>query len=128
MKFTVERSKWLRGIGSEHSFLLRSTDGKMCCLGFLGLACGLDPERITNIDSPNGIPVSSSETARKEWSKTVPEAEGLFREYVKDNSVVCEQLMETNDMETNDSVDESHREKALTKLFAEIGIEVKFVD
>ena len=34
-KVTVDRSK-LRGEGPMDSFLLRATDGKMCCLGFVG--------------------------------------------------------------------------------------------
>lgn len=36
MKLTIDRSKWLRG--DPNSMLLRPTDGRMCCLGFLGLA------------------------------------------------------------------------------------------
>ena len=46
MKLVIDRATWLRGEGHEQSYLLRECDGKMCCLGFFALACGLHPERI----------------------------------------------------------------------------------
>ena len=36
-KFTVKRSEWLRGEGSEASFLIRPRDDKKCCVGFFAL-------------------------------------------------------------------------------------------
>lgn len=140
MKLVIDRSKWLRGEGSEKSFLLRSTDGKMCCLGFFGLACGLTAERITDVDAPTDIPVEigvigvsarreSVEigiSARREWMRNVPEAEALFdgeRKY--NSSVICNQLMSTNDL--NVSLSDAEREQKITALFAEMGVEVVFV-
>lgn len=138
MKLVIDRSKWLRGEGSERSFLLRSTDGKMCCLGFFGLACGLTAERITDVGAPTDIPVEigsigcfgvasgSPVSARREWMRNVPEAEALFdgeRKY--NSSVICNKLMSTNDL--NVSLSEAEREQKITALFAEMGVEVVFV-
>lgn len=51
--FTVKRSKWLRGEGHGNSYLLRPNDGKMCCLGFLGIACGAEKEDIFDNENPH---------------------------------------------------------------------------
>lgn len=60
----IQRTKWLRG---EHeSFLLRD-DGKMCCLGFLGMKCGLSEEDIYEEQFPSD---SSSENKSK-WPVTL---------------------------------------------------------
>ena len=37
----IDRRRWLRGEGSVVSALYRSSDRKMCCLGFACLASGL---------------------------------------------------------------------------------------
>jgi hypothetical protein len=40
---TVKRSTWARG-GKNGAACLRNDLGNMCCLGFLGVACGVEPE------------------------------------------------------------------------------------
>lgn len=43
LKLVIDRTKWWRGDGPAHSALLSRSEpsrGKMCCLGFLSLACG----------------------------------------------------------------------------------------
>lgn len=46
MKFTIHRSKWLRGEGGAKSRLLRPEDGKMCCVGQICLQLGVPEEKI----------------------------------------------------------------------------------
>lgn len=43
-KLVIKRSMWgyVDGPDSLSSALIRGEDGKMCCLGFLGVACGVD--------------------------------------------------------------------------------------
>jgi hypothetical protein len=53
--FTVKRSQWLRGEGGYYSRLLRESDKKMCCLGFLAKACGATDEQILNKSIPGGV-------------------------------------------------------------------------
>jgi hypothetical protein len=122
MKFTIDRTKWLRGEGVEKSYLLRECDGKMCCLGQFAIFCGLDPERITNVDSPDMVPVSHDESAAVVWETHNRAAGFLFRDNY-DTSSVCSDLMEANDEISTDDLD---REREIIKLFAKGGIEVEF--
>jgi hypothetical protein len=57
---TIDRSKWRRGGGSEINHpdgptRLLNERGKMCCLGFDALACGLPPEAIQDKGEPGEI-------------------------------------------------------------------------
>lgn len=52
IKVYIDRNRWLRGEGSGVSRLLRSTDGKMCCLGFCMLALGRTEEQIRDVTTP----------------------------------------------------------------------------
>lgn len=54
MKFTIDRSKWLRGLGSERFTYLRTPEGNMCCLGFVCIQLGVHPADILN----HRIPIS----------------------------------------------------------------------
>lgn len=101
MKLVIDRSKWLRGEGSSKSSLLRTSDGKMCCLGFLGLACGIAPDRLKGNSNPHDV------TGR--WPSWL-----LHHE-------VCYSLMNANDVARVD-------EGRIAALFAANGVEVEFVD
>lgn len=46
MELKIVRNRWLRGEGSEESYLLRRRDKKQCCVGFYALALGLKEEDI----------------------------------------------------------------------------------
>lgn len=109
-QFTINRKKWLRGEGSEYSSLLRTEDGKMCCLGFLGLACGGTKKQIESCDSPAG-------TYGPKWPSALLHPDtGL-------DSTTCEELMKVND---NEDLTDTERESRLKKIFKEIGIKVVF--
>lgn len=41
----VDRQKWFRGKGCMDSQLLKQ-DGRMCCLGFASIQCGMSPNDI----------------------------------------------------------------------------------
>jgi hypothetical protein len=110
MKFTVNRSKWLRG-EPGNSFLLRRADGKMCCLGFLALACGATETDLCNIRSPG-------ETNSVKWPAQM--IDGNLQD-----SLYCSDIMNINDSSlTNDS----YKEKTLTEIFNATDIEVTFED
>lgn len=47
---TIDRRRWKRG-NPDDSTLLTET-GQMCCLGFLGRACGLSPDQLRQGASP----------------------------------------------------------------------------
>jgi hypothetical protein len=56
---TVDRSKWARGgpRGSNYKGLseLVNVQGNMCCLGFLGITCGVEPQDMLQITSPDDL-------------------------------------------------------------------------
>lgn len=55
MKFTVKKSEWLRDEGGSFSYLLRRSDNKKCCLGFLALECGAKDDDIRSRDNPANV-------------------------------------------------------------------------
>jgi hypothetical protein len=110
MKLVIDRSRWLRGEGPSTSSMIRLRDEKMCCLGFFGLACGIERDRLLNrlvptiLQSPN-------------WPVWLVDLGG--------NTTEARLLMNTNDSE---AMSGAEREAALTAVFASHGVEVEFVD
>jgi hypothetical protein len=127
MKLIIDRSKWLRGEGSAKSKLLRASDGKMCCLGQFGLACGFTPDDLVDIASPD-----DSNGLGKTW-KDKGNASFLFRNdggnslYVNRTDVCCT-LMEKNDDYASDYYTEAERESRIAAIFAANGVTVTFID
>lgn len=122
----IEREKWLHGEGSLESCLLRSSDGKMCCLGFASLACGLDQEQIRGRQSVGGL---------RRCDVAVPETlSWLNGEVGATNSPDAYKLMSVNDCilggemaEVYGIRSEAAREAYIAKKMGEHGIEVQFV-
>ena len=97
----VKRSKWLRG--TYDSYLSVKIKGKIqrCCLGFAGLTCGLKDKEMNCVVSPYDQPIA--------FEKLFPELLIRTSTGFGDNSPICYQLMELNDVVMTDSV----REKEL---------------
>lgn len=108
MKLMIDRAQWLRG--DKRSCLLRVEDRKMCCLGFLGLACGAVKDEITACPSP------SSACKQALWPSGLLDEEG-------NNTLTCGSLMNVNDDPT---LSDTEREAKLTHLFQQLNIEVEF--
>lgn len=117
-KFKVERSRWLRGEGYHESYLLRPADNKMCCLGFLGKACGVSEERMRGVQTPTDV--SNGNDYPSALSNMLPDlvAPGSIKvaEFV---------LMDIND---TPQITDEQREILLSKIFNLIGLTVEFVD
>lgn len=149
MRFILDRKLWLRGGGGWMSRLLRSTDGKMCCLGQLALQCGLTREQIADRTSLYTLQVELPEALR--W--LVSMRQGLLagpthsgtRTELRVNSVSAKRLMSINDRRLGEKPDrwesvnddllptlrfetEVERESFLAAEFAEHDIEVEFVN
>jgi hypothetical protein len=118
-EFTVDRSKWMRGKGDQFSRLLVAPEtarngstvpsedvGKMCCLGFYSLACGLTPEEIEDV----GFPSSVGYPDEMEWV-TFDDRENT--------------IGEIND---DPAISDAEREERLTKIFGAYGVRPIFVD
>lgn len=114
-ELVIDRARWLRGEGGTKSSLLRSSDGKMCCLGFYMLANGHTPDELEDVDAPtNVIELAACET----W---LVDTGGLVNP-----SRLCRALMLKNDDDML-SVKSEEREHVIAALFAQQDIAVKFV-
>ncbi len=103
----ISRKKWWRGNGSFGSALLKSGNGKMCCLGFDALALGLKRADILGLGSP----------------MQAGEIPGLVDTSGCDN-IKCHNMMSIND---DNNIDEELREKQLTALAKKVGRKFVFV-
>lgn len=110
-KFTIDRKIWLRGEGTDKSKLLRSSDGKMCCLGIYLKKCGVKPTLLNNLASPRqvGIPIPN-------WLLNTR----------GENSMLVDSLMEENDRELVTEKMMNLKEREIRGLFKEAGIKVTF--
>ncbi len=111
-ELVIDRSKWKRGSPSNHDTYLLDDDGKMCCLGFYALACGVDEESIRNKTEPEflefeipGLSYDNEETG-----------------YIHNTEFACSAIP------INDTIamDEDQREEALINLFKENNVSLTF--
>jgi hypothetical protein len=107
VKFTVYRDKWARG---EVSRLLAPT-GRMCCLGFLGSACGATNNQLMDQTGPDDL-------CHVGWPEVLLDSS-------RNNSGLTRLIINVND---GPGLKDAHRELRLTELFASGGIEVSFAD
>jgi hypothetical protein len=114
MKLTISRAQWLRGEGSEASYLLRESDGKMCCLGFYALACGIPQDDIIFIPAPSKIDYRLVECTHINQLVTSD----------LENTELCCDLMNIND---RISITEERREEEIITKMATINVQVEFV-
>lgn len=121
VKVTVERSRWLRGEGSTESALLRTRDGKMCCLGFACITLGRTEDQIRGWISPTSgqYCVDGSLLAGSNTRLVVRNESGHWTE----PDVVAEAMV-IND---NRDMPDDQRETTLTTLLSQIGIDLEFV-
>lgn len=126
-KFQVQRSKWLRGEGSEASYLLRDGDRKMCCLGFFAKAQGLSDEDILEERTFEEVLQHYLADTQTLVTKLAPlvTAKNSWGESLYINSEVANRVMVTND---DDRIPDQAREVILKGAFLLAGIEVEFVD
>lgn len=126
IKVYIDRSRWLRGEGPEDSRLLRSTDGKMCCLGFCLLELGKTEDEIRDVPAP-------LETKRILQGKPEDfvECPGIgTRLLTKQGTLYIYPTGVAGAMEVNDAadLDEPTREAHLSELMVQVGIELVFGD
>ena len=115
MKFTVKRSEWLRGEGSGNSYLIRKSDGKKCCIGFVGQQCGISDKTLTGRQD-----IASFK--KSETNNWLPEA-SLWPAWMKSGDIAA--AYEAND-DKNSS--DRIREAELRGIFVAHGDEIEFVD
>jgi len=117
-QFTVKRSSWVRG-DMQGSALLKK-NGRKCCLGFLGQACGIPNIEMLGAGVPSDVGYVG-EDGSWEFDKRWPQAlfdSSNFRS--NERHLACD-----NDEE---SISDKQREKQLKTKFKTIGIKINFVD
>ena len=104
-KITIDRQRWLRGEGYELSRLLRSSDKKMCCFGFLCKQAGLEDKQILDKDTLHSV-------------------------FMGPNSFNNEEQWVRNAYAINDSttISDEQRELILTGMFKANGFELEFIN
>lgn len=122
MKVVITRSNWLRGKGSRDSFLFRYSDGKMCCLGFLGIACGISKRDLLGRTTPEDVKVDPLI-----WPSGTLEPVLLklsFRSGFTNGPIIREIVRHNDDPDVN----EHTREEYLRNDFKGLGVEIEFED
>jgi hypothetical protein len=114
MKLVIDRTKWLRGTDS----CLRDGDGKMCCLGFFGLACGIAPDALLDNANPQDIDDGAAKLW-PEWLAYYSEEVGRWVDRMPAGTLV--------DINDGRGVDDAWREAAIAETFAQHAVEVEFV-
>jgi len=75
--FKISRKKWLKGEGHIKSYLLRPSDGKMCCVGQVAEQCGLKESRLVGkrgvgtLDTPALVRLENYEVVSIEHCKNL---------------------------------------------------------
>lgn len=114
----IDRRLWARGgRNSRHSKLL--VGGKLCCLGFHALACGLRKDEIEDMGTPRSAIV--------QHKLDIPEGmRFLFGDSIDHppHSAAARTLMEIND---DEQITDDEREKQLTTVFTQYGWAVTFI-
>jgi hypothetical protein len=109
VKWTVDRAKWLRGEGTDNSYLRRASDGKMCCLGQRALHVGHPVDELVSVLSPDQLADHARWIGLIDDGNITPKAFALMT--INDDKILTDEA----------------REATLIELFASIGEEVTFV-
>ena len=111
-KLIINTKMWLHREGAAPSLLLRTLDGKRCCLGiYLQDNCGVSPDFLRGVLSPGLLPES---VALPDW---------MIIEDI--NFTLVEKMMTVND---DANLTEEEVRAQIMQLFAEADIDVEYVD
>lgn len=114
MNVTVKRSQWLRG--EADSYLLRRSDNRMCCLGFVCKEMGAKDEDIASIGCPSSV---RNDDIIYNWpDRAFGQGRGMLM-------TVTSRMMQINDDRVKD---DATREQQLVALGHDIGINLTFVN
>jgi len=113
MKLIIDRNEWLRGEGPDESRLIRSLDGKKCCIGILGCALGLDKHCLTD-------ETVADRTVNLRWPP-----------WCLDNIIfgsLKPDIWEAYEINDNTEIPDGDREAKLTEIFSRHDIQVEFIN
>ena len=118
-KIIIDRKIWLHGEKDlpTGSWLHRSLDGKMCCVGIYLNQCGVSKKDLLDrSDATSLVEVGTKLPKQAEWlTNTVRHPSGIYIDNTKDAG----HLMTVNDTTAN--------EKIIKRMFAKHDVKIKFV-
>lgn len=123
--FTVKRSEWLHGEGSQKSRLFRKYDGKRCCVGFFANSIGIDDVSLVEMRTFEGL---CGLTPSPKTTITSLRVEKLIEQYpfLMRMKHSLQNIYETND---DTHLSDAEREEQLITVFRDrFHIDVTFVD
>jgi hypothetical protein len=109
---TIKKSQWYRGQGGHSSYLRRAVDGKMCCLGFDAIACGLSEEMITQVGYPGDAAMNYGDELPEEYRKN---------RLLSNPSELTELVSEAIRINDDEYMPDEERIEMLTPILKEIG-------
>lgn len=122
-EFTVVRSRWTgRKDNDGPSCMLAA--GNRCCLGFMAEEAGIPDSELLNRWFPAAA-YEASDITNYRAIKVVIEGCPIFGPFEPARNLIVRMIATVND---DGLMPQDKKESALTKLFAENGITVKFVD
>jgi len=119
MRVTIPQAGWLRGEGTDKSFLLRTSDDKRCCIGFLCQALGV-PDSSLRGQRDISTMIKNSEPDQ------LPGLLSWLSPCLQDHSDRNE-ILAAYRMNDNPSIDDEERETTIQRLLQPLGFEFSFV-
>lgn len=123
-KFIIDRSTWLRGSLAypdkryNRSYLLRASDNRKCCLGFVCLQSGYTKNEIWNVRGPMTLQWHNNKTF---WNFAFPPGETIDT----DAAIVINEIMDVND---DPKINDEQRESQLKELALKLDWELEFIN
>jgi hypothetical protein len=121
-KLVIKRSAWIHTVAdlNQYSKLVREVDGKKCCLGFYGQACGIPLKAMENkaVFRPFG------ESVEHYVKQLPPQMQWLVEDSGKPSKDAYD-LMRAND---NKEYSPKEKEKLIANYFKKHDVLVTFVD
>ena len=115
-KLVIDTKTWARGKRKQITYLL-GPDGKQCCLGFLGSACGIFDDKLEGAVAPSCV---LSEA--KSWPAGLIEN---VNDYWLRDTPWTDEAVTLNDMD-NRKISFAERTKKLRAHFKKFGIKLIF--
>ena len=116
MKLTIDRQEWLHGEGSSTSCLLRTSDGKRCCVGIYARALGVKDELLRDVAWPRQNITNHWDAAEAPW--LLPwNGVGGCNEFERQRLAVL-----------NDAPKIANREADIKEIFARHDVDVTFIN
>jgi hypothetical protein len=112
----LSKRLWLRGDPTNSTLRARDT-GKMCCLGFLGRACGVPARALTERGFPSDVDQKYSGKFPPGLERTIEGAFGKSRHA----SYLADEIAGAND---NPDIDDAERARLLAPKFRKLGYRI----